>query len=46
MPSLPSCARLPKSAICFLDVGEAHLVDVAQDRHDQPRGLATAMPMS
>ena len=33
--SLPSCARLPKSAICLLDVGDRQLVGVAQDRHDQ-----------
>ena len=42
---LPSLAFWPYSAI-FFDVGDAHLVGVAQDRHTRPRGEPTAMPMS
>ena len=33
--SLPSCARLPKSAICGFDLGDRQRVGVADDRHDQ-----------
>ena len=35
MPSLPSCARLPKSAIFFSISAKRELVGVAQDRHHQ-----------
>ena len=33
--SVPSRARLPKSAIVLLDLGEAHAVGIAHHRHDQ-----------
>ena len=43
--SWPSRARLAEIGDGLLDLGEAHRVGVADHRHHQAAGAATAMPM-
>ena len=44
--SLPSCARLPKSAICFSMSASESWSALRMIGTTRPRGLPTAMPMS